>query len=32
LDGKIFFDGPVNELIEQTGEKNLERAIAKMMS
>ncbi|NQT61974.1 MAG: ABC transporter ATP-binding protein [Candidatus Marinimicrobia bacterium] len=32
LDGKIFFDGPVNELIAQTGEKNLERAIAKMMS
>jgi Cu-processing system ATP-binding protein len=32
LDGKIFFDGPVDELIAQTGEKNLERAIAKMMS
>ena len=32
LDGKIFFDGPVDELIKQTGEKNLERAIAKMMS
>jgi len=32
LDGKIFFDGPVDELIEQSGEKNLERAIAKMMS
>jgi Cu-processing system ATP-binding protein len=32
LDGKIFFDGPVAELIKQTGEKNLERAIAKMMS
>ncbi len=32
LDGKIFFEGPVDELIEQTGEKNLERAIAKMMS
>lgn len=32
LDGKIFFDGPVVELIKQTGEKNLERAIAKMMS
>lgn len=32
LDGKIFFDGPVGELIKQTGEKNLERAIAKMMS
>jgi len=32
LDGKIFFDGPVDELIEQAGEKNLERAIAKMMS
>jgi len=32
LDGKIFFDGPVDDLIEQTGEKNLERAIAQMMS
>jgi len=32
LDGKIFFDGPVDELIAQTGEKNLERAIAQMMS
>ncbi len=32
LDGKIFFDGPVEELIQQTGEMNLERAIAKMMS
>jgi len=32
LDGKIFFDGPVDELIKQTGEKNLERAIARMMS
>ncbi|NQV41589.1 MAG: ABC transporter ATP-binding protein [Candidatus Marinimicrobia bacterium] len=32
LDGKIFFDGPVDALIAQTGEKNLERAIAKMMS
>ncbi|MBC8374964.1 MAG: ABC transporter ATP-binding protein [FCB group bacterium] len=32
LDGKIFFDGPVDDLIAQTGEKNLERAIAKMMS
>jgi len=32
LDGKIFFDGPVADLIENTGEKNLERALAKMMS
>lgn len=32
LDGKIFFEGPVDKLIEQTGEKNLERAIAQMMS
>jgi len=32
LDGRIFFDGPVDELIKQAGEKNLERAIAKMMS
>jgi len=32
LDGKIFFDGPVDDLIDQTGEKNLERAIAQMMS
>jgi Cu-processing system ATP-binding protein len=32
LNGKIFFDGPVEDLIKQTGEKNLERAIAKMMS
>lgn len=32
LDGKIFFEGPVDDLIAQTGEKNLERAIAKMMS
>jgi Cu-processing system ATP-binding protein len=32
LDGKIFFDGPVDVLIKQTGERNLERAIAKMMS
>ncbi len=32
LDGQIFFDGPVDELIKQSGEKNLERAIAKMMS
>lgn len=32
LEGKIFFNGPVDQLIEQTGEKNLERAIAKMMS
>jgi Cu-processing system ATP-binding protein len=31
LDGKIFFDGPVQELIDMTGEKNLERAIAGMM-
>ena len=32
LDGKMLFDGPVDELISQTGEKNLERAIAKMMT
>ncbi|NQV13874.1 ABC transporter ATP-binding protein [bacterium] len=32
LDGKIFFDGPVDVLIKQTGEKNLERAMAKLMS
>lgn len=32
LDGQIRFDGPVDELIQRSGEKNLERAIAKMMS
>lgn len=31
LDGRIRFDGAVEELIEQSGEKNLERAIARMM-
>lgn len=31
LDGRIMFDGAVDELIERSGEKNLERAIAKMM-
>ncbi|MCF7824671.1 MAG: ABC transporter ATP-binding protein [Candidatus Marinimicrobia bacterium] len=32
VDGQIIFDGPVLELIRQSGEKNLERAVAKMMS
>ena len=32
LDGEIFFEGSVEELISRTEESNLERAIAKMMS
>lgn len=32
IDGRIVFDGEVNELIQSTGEHKLEKAIANMMS
>jgi len=32
LDGKIIFTGTVEEIIEQSGEKNLERAVAYLMT
>jgi len=32
LDGKIIYSGTVEDLIEQSGEKNLERAVAALMT